>query len=360
MPTLDKARRALDPLKKRAEIGEGTMRRAKVLAAIVIATLVAGSLGARAQEPVNIRIAWVIPVANWSSIIYEKKDLMTHYGKTYTVEPIHFKATPPMITALASGQLDIADLAYSSFALAIENAGMTDLRIIGDEAQDGAHGHHSGEYYVLKDGPIKKIEDLKGKVVADVGAGSAVDIAIRVMLSKHGLETPRDYTTIEAAFPNMTSLLAEKKADLVANVAPFIYTHNFTELARPLFNASEALGGPTQFVIWTAHESFLKKNRAAMVDFMEDAVRAVRYLTDPKNHDEVVQIAMRLTKQPAASLGWVYTKDDLYRDPNMLPNLDNLQRAVDAQHKVGFLKHPLDVKKYADLSIVKEAAARIK
>ena len=325
------------------------------------AALAAFSTAAQAQQqPLNIRIAWVVPVGNWASIIYEKKDLMTHYGKTYTVEPTHFAATPPMITALASGELDIADLAYSSFALAVQNAGMSDLRIIADEAQDGAAGHISGEYYVLKDGPIKTVADLKGKVIADVGAGSAVDIAIRAMLKKHGLETPRDYTTIEAGFPNMEALLGEKKADLVAAVAPFNNAPSFTSIARPLFNGVDALGGPTQFVIWTAHKDFIAKHRAALLDMFEDAIRATRWLTDPKNHDAVVEIASRLTKQPPDRLQWVYTKGDLYRDPNMLPNVANLQRAVDAQHEVGFLKSRLDVNPYIDLSLVKEAAARIK
>jgi NitT/TauT family transport system substrate-binding protein len=338
--------------------GEGIMR--LVLAFIALLAVAIGAPPARAQTPLNVRIAWVIPVANWASIIYEKKDLMTHYGKTYTVEPVHFAGTPPMITALASGGLDIADLAYSSFALAVENAGMSDLKFIGDEAQDGANGHYSGEYYVLKDGPIKTIEDLKGKVIADVGAGSAVDIAIKVMLKHHGLETPRDYTAIEAGFPNMEALLREQKADLVAAVAPFNAAPTFVAIAKPLFNAVQALGGPSQFVIWTAHADFIKKNRAALVDLFEDAIRATRWLTDPANHDAVVEIAERLTKQPADHLQWVYTKDDLYRDPNMLPNIVNLQRAVDAQQEVGFLKTKLDVKPYGDLSMVKEAAARIK
>ncbi len=334
------------------------MRVTRILA-VVLAMFVLAS-GAQAQAPVKLRIAWVIPVANWASIIYEKQDLMTHYGKTYTVEPVHFQATPPMITALAAGELDIADLAYSSFALAVQNAGMSDLRIIADEAQDGAGGHQSGSYYVLKDGPIHAIEDLKGKVVADVGAGSAVDIAIRVMLKKHGLELNRDYTLIEGAFPNMEALLTEKKADLVAAVAPFIFTPGFQANARPLFNAVDALGGSTQFVIWTAHADFIAQHRAAMVDMFEDAIRAVRYLTDPQNLDAVAEIASKLTKQPPERLRWVYGKQDLYRDPNMLPSLEGLQRAIDAQQSVGFLKTKLDVKPYADLSMVKEAAARIK
>ena len=334
------------------------MRVTKIL--LAAAAIAALSANAEAQTPLNIRIAWVIPVANWASILYEKKDLMTHYGKTYTVEPLHFAGTPPMITALASGDLDIADLAYSSFATAIVNAGMKDLKFIADEAQDGANGHDSGAYWILKDGPIKKVEDLKGKVIADVGAGSAVDIAIKVMLKHHGLETPRDYTAIEAGFPNMEALLNEKKADLVAAVQPFNAKPSFQAIAKPLFTAVDALGGPTQFVIWTAHDEYIKKNRAALVDMFEDAIRVTRWLTDPQNRDAVVQIASKLTKQPPEQLQWVYGKTDLYRDPNMLPNIPNLQRAVDAQQEVGFLKEKLDVKPYADLSMVKEAAARIK
>ena len=68
---------------------------------------------------------------------------------------------------------------------------------------------------VLSDGPIKKIEDLKDKVVATVAAGAAVDIAIRAMLRRHGLEDKRDYVMVEAPLPAMRAMLADKKADLI-------------------------------------------------------------------------------------------------------------------------------------------------
>ena len=44
----------------------------------------------------------------------------------------------------------------------------------------------------------------------------------------------------------------------------------------------------------------------------------------------------------------------------MLPNLDALQRNVDMTHELGFVKTTLDVTKYADLSLVQEAAKRLK
>src|SRR5262249_32268730 len=158
---------------------------------------------------------WVVPLSNWGSLLFEKKDVLRHYGVSYTVETIRFQGTPPMITALAAGELDIADLAYSSLALAIQNAGMSDLRVIADETQDGVEGYYSGSFSVLRDGPIKKIEDLKGRVVASVGPGAAVDIAMRAVLRKHGLEDKRDYSVVEAGFPNMRAMLTDRKVDLV-------------------------------------------------------------------------------------------------------------------------------------------------
>ena len=66
--------------------------------------------------------------------------------------------------------------------------------MIADDFQDGVDGYYSNEFDVLTDGPIRKVEDLKGKVVATNAGGSAVDVAMRAMLHKHGLESNRDYT----------------------------------------------------------------------------------------------------------------------------------------------------------------------
>ena len=57
--------------------------------------------------------------------------------------------------------------------------------------------------------------------------------------------------------------------------------------------------------------------------------------------------------------GWIFTDKDYFRDPKALPNLEALQANVDLQHQLGFLRSPLDVKKYVDLSITTEAAQRL-
>jgi len=335
-------------------------RKTEVAAVAVLLLGLALGSSARAEDPLRIRVAWVVPIGNWASIIYEKKDLMRHFGKSYVAEPVHFQSTPQMITALAAGELEVADLAYSTFAISVENAGMSDLRIIADESRDGADGHQSGEYVVLKDGPVKTIEDLKGKVLATVGVGAALDIPVRAILRKHGLEDKRDYTMVEVAFPNMGAMLADHKIDFMPTVAPFKFDPKLRSISRTLFTVSDALGGATDFIIWVARAGFIAQHRAAMVDFMEDALRGAHFFTDNENREEVLKLASKVSGAPVSRLGYVLTKEDAYRDPNMMPDLPSLQHAVDVQQEVGFLKSKLDVQKYADLSLVKEAAARIK
>jgi NitT/TauT family transport system substrate-binding protein len=314
--------------------------------------------GAASADPVRIRDGWVAP-GNWASIWLQKKELAKHFGQSYVMEPVHYVGTPPMITALATNEVEVTNLAYSTLGIAIGNAGLDDLRVISDEFQDGVPGWYSQGFMVLKDGPIQKVEDLKGKVVATNAAGSAVDVALKAMLHKHGLEANRDYTVVEAPFPAMKAMLAEHKVDLIPAVLPFSYDPELQKIARALFVQREAVG-ITDMITWQARKPFIDKNRAALVDLMEDSLRIVRWYLDPANHDAARQILADLVKRPPNTFDWAFTKKDVYHDPNLMPNLDALQKNVDLTHDLGFTQTSIDVKKYTDLSLVEEAAKRLK
>src|SRR3954464_1360317 len=159
---------------------------------MVAASLAAFSLTAAAQQPLKIRVAYVVPVANWASLLFQKEGVAIHNGKSYTFEAVHFQGTPQMITALANNELEIADLAFASLAIAVQNAGMADLRVIADEFQDGVDGYYTDEFFVLKDSAVKSVKDLKGKVVATTVGGSAVDIIMRAREDENGLDAGED------------------------------------------------------------------------------------------------------------------------------------------------------------------------
>src|ERR1035441_2813461 len=78
---------------------EETMRLMKLALAGVCAHGLLSAGTANSAEPVKIRMSWVAPIANWGSIVLEKKDLAQHLGKSYTLEVHHYQGTPQTIPA---------------------------------------------------------------------------------------------------------------------------------------------------------------------------------------------------------------------------------------------------------------------
>ena len=332
------------------------MKLSRYLIAAMAALL---AVQAQAQQPVKVRIAWIVPVTNLASFMYTAKDVLRHHGKSYVAEPVRFQGSTPQLTALGTGDLDLALLGFTSFPLAIQNAKMEDLRIIVDEIRDGVPGYYSNEFMVRKDAGIRSVADLKGKVLATNAAGSAVDVAMRAMLRKSGLDD-KSFTVVEAAFPNMRAMLLEKKAELVPAVPPFAYNPELRGGSNVLFTEGQALG-PNTLGIWVARSAFLQKHRAVMIDVMEDYLRVVRFVTDAKNQKAAVQLASAATKIPAQALdAWLFTDKDYFRPADGLVDVPSLQSNLDEMQKLGFLKQQIDAKKYVDMAYVREAAGRLK
>jgi sulfonate transport system substrate-binding protein len=336
------------------------LRRRVAATLLLLGALSLLPLQGRADEPLKLRVGWAVVPAQLTSVLFAKPELLQHYGNSYTVEAIHFRGSTPQITGLAAGELDLAALAYSSFALAIQNAHMQDIRAVSDLYQDAIPGYYSNQMMVRRDGEIRKVEDLKGKIVATNAIGGALDIAAQVYMSRHGLEPKRDYQIIEVEFPNMVTTLQQKKVDMIEIGTPYSITASKDGAAKHLFDVGEAMG-PTQLTLWAARAPFIAAHRAALVDFFEDVQTMLHWYLDPAHRDEGIHIVAQFTKQPETDFrDWLFTKNDYYRDPDARPNLTALQNNIKTQKEVGLLNIDIDVAKYADLSLVDEAAKRHK
>lgn len=347
------------PAPSRHDRDNRAARKGRAAAAALAALLLLA--GAASAEPLKIRHGWVALTNTLSPLVFEKTDVMKHYGKSYVVESTHFQGTSAEVTAIAAGEVDIITVGNSTLAIGVENAGLQDLRVIGDGFQDGVGDHFSSRYLVRNDSGIESIEDLKGKVLATNVIGGSLDLAMRVMLRKHRMEDRRDYTAIDAEFANMVPMLLEKKIDLAGEVPPWFYDPKLAAATHTLFTMHDAIG-PSQMIVLAARTPFLEKNRAAVVDFFEDEMRGIAWFTDPANRAEMLALVARVTKQPAARFApFIFTETgDYFRDPHARPNLGALQHDVDTQTQLGFVKASLDVRKYSDLSLVEEAAKRLR
>jgi len=333
---------------------------ATVAAALTASAVLAVAPSVARAEPVKIKAAWAAVPGQMFPILMQMKDVLVHYGKSYTVEAIRAPGSGPQTTALATGDISLAYFAPAAFALAIQNAHMSDLRLIGVATRDGYQDYFTRPFAVLKDSPIKKVEDLKGKVIGDNSIGGAMDIGMRAMLKRHGLEDKRDYTVVEIEFPNMMAAITAKRVDMGFLTTPFSVEPMKTGQVRALFTEKDAMEGPSELTIIAGRVPYIKENRAALVDYFEDTNRAMRWILDPKNRAAAIKLVADFTKKPESDWsGWIFTKGDDYHAPDSRPDVAAMQKNLDIARQLGVLKENIDVKAYADLSLVDEAAARI-
>ncbi len=240
----------------------------KFAVAALGALLLVMATGTVAAEPLKLRVGWIVVPAEITPIFPKDPKIAQHDGRSYVIESMRFQGSSLYIQALAAGELDIAPFGYSSFGLAVANADLKDLKIIAAEDRDGYDGYFTTQYMVRKDSGIDKIEDLKGKVIATNAVGSISDMAFRIMVRRHHLNDAKDMSFVEASLPNMDALLLEKKVDLIPGVVPFTLNPTLQKDARTLFTGVDAIG-PTEIAFMTARQRFLRKHRAAVVDFLD-------------------------------------------------------------------------------------------
>jgi len=186
-----------------------------------------------------------------------------------------------------------------------------------------------------------------------------VDLALRVMMKKHGMVDKKDYQIIEVAFPHQETMLREGKIHAACLVQPFWSIAHAKGGVRPIFNVRDAMG-PTQLVFLAGRTEFLTAHPQAVQDFFDDFLRFWQWMLDPANRDAAVQLAAAFTKRPVEAFAdWLLTPHDYYRDPDGLVDAAMLQRNVDVLHETGFIKQRLDIHQYLDLSYMRQAKQRL-
>ena len=323
--------------------------------------VVAALLGAAKAEPVKIRADWNIIPGQFAPLIptvpQYGPNVYRHYGKSYVVDPLHMQGGGATLTALAVGDTDLSTLSPQTLVLGVTNAKL-DLRVIALQIATEVPGYLQ-TYFWVHGGEIKKIEDLKGRVIGITTRGSNVSSAAEMVMANHGFHE-RDYQLLEVPFPGQLPALEAHKIDAAVLVPPFHLQAEKNPELKPLFGVGDAFG-PVETLLWMAKAEFVAKNRDALVDFLEDNIRMRRWMFDPKTRMDAVKQLSDTTKVPVERYAdWVYSKGDYYYDPKAMVDVALLQKNVNDMKAAGIIATAIDVKPYVDLSLVEEAAARIK
>jgi len=337
------------------------MKFARRCAAVVMILLAAVVAGAAAAEPLRIRLDWSTTPGQFAPLIPTvpkyAPDIYKHYGKSYVVEPVRLQGGGANLTALAANLVDISTTPPPSLVSGVTEAQL-DLRVIGQQISSGVDGYLPTPFYVRDD--ITRVEDLKGKIVAVNARGANVEAAAILMLRKAGLVEGRDYQITEVRFPAMVAALESKRVDAAPMVPPFHLTAAKNKSLKVLFTVQEAFG-PVETLMFVAKADFVAKNRAALVDFLEDNMRMRAWMTNPHTRPQAIRQLSDTTKVPVEDYEkWVYTTDDYYYHPHAMTDVARLQSNIDKMKEAGMIPVTIDVARYVDLSLVQEAAGRLR
>ena len=326
---------------------------------VVAAILAAFTARESAAEPVTLRISYPAAAASLAPMFpLVPKEVYRHYGKSYVVEPVFMAGATRALTAIAAKEMELGTLTPQALAIGVVEAKLP-LVVVGQAFSTEIPGYAHNSFWVRKD-EVKDFADLKGKVLAVNARGSAIAAAVTLMMRRHGMEGGRDYQVVEVGFPATLSALETKRISLGYLTRPWSFAGEKNPDLKPLFGPGEVYG-PQETGMWTTWPEFAAKNRAALVDFFEDQMRLRRWAADPKTRMEAVEVLAKAAKQPAASFAdWLFTMTDTsYRDPDCLVDVARLQGNADQMLEAGVVPGKIDAAKYVDMSIVREAKARL-
>ncbi len=327
----------------------------KILAGIAAVALCAAMANA---EPLRIRVDWTAVPEQFAPLIPSVPEyapnVYRHYGKSYVVEPVKLAGGGATLTALATGNTDLSTMGPQALVLGLVNAKL-DLRVIASQIATEVPGYRQTYFWVDKH-KIKTIDDLKGKIIGVNARGSNIDAAAEVILSKRGFASPRDYDMIELPFSSQLSALKSATIEAAVLIPPFSLDAEADPNLKPIFSIGDALG-PLETSMWVAKADFVARNRAALVDFLEDNIRMRRWMFDPKTRMDAVRQLSDLTKIPIERYaGWVYTSKDYYYDPDALLDVKRLQKNIDDMDRAKIIPNAINVSPHVDLSLAEEAA----
>jgi NitT/TauT family transport system substrate-binding protein len=265
------------------------------------------------------------------------------------VEAVVVGAAAGVLQQLAAGSLNVAQVATDQSLRAILRG--APIRIVAGAASNAP-------FRLVAAKTIHSWDDLRHRTISVGGLTDVTLYFLRVMARSNGL-ADRDYDLLYGgATPNRFAQLAS------GAVAAAILTNpvDFAALEQGYVD----LGSVQQYLPNWAQNNIVTdtrwaaQHRAVLVGLLRARIKATRYIYEPENRSEVVDILVRLTRIPRPAAAATY---DLYierqviaRDAGLFE--DGIKANFDALIAMGDVAQPPPLAGFIDASFLAEAAAR--
>jgi NitT/TauT family transport system substrate-binding protein len=193
---------------------------------------------------------------------------------------------PGAAQQLAAGALDLGYSGFPDFVRAANQG--APLKIV-------INAISAPPYAVYAKPAIKKIADLKGKMVSIGGVKDVTLIYMEAFIAAAGLKAKDlDFVYAKATQDRLAALVSGG-ADAAILYPPSTFragTAGFTYLGD-----IETYLKDFPFTVWAVNTDWAARNREALLGYVRAYGRAIRWLYDPKNKDQAVDILVKYSRQ---------------------------------------------------------------
>ena len=280
------------------------------------------------------------------------------------VRMLRMPNAPSLLTALATGQLDVAGISVTPGLFSAITQGVQ-IRIVGDK-QSVRPGFSATRLVVRKNFPsgteAVQVAALKGKAVAISSKAASVAMVLGNYLAGFGM-TPADIRVVELPYPSMVPALGSGAVDAAVVLEPFLSEALQMGVARQVNDLVAASGGTAAEAstsVPLVYSEGFARNRAAAQGFMDAYLRGVRLYNDAFAHgigkEKIIGI---LAARARLDAGVIRNGFPAGLDPNGKVSVRFLRQCQDFFIQKHFLQAPIDLKQLVDPSFADSTVARL-
>ena len=292
--------------------------------------------------------------------IYIANDRGYFKAENIDIDLIQLDAVSSVVTALASGQVDVAGGAPSA---AIYNASRQGIgiKIVADKGSMKSGAGYLG-LVVRKglEGEIKGFDDLKGRKVAWTGYGSGTtnEVALDKMFKQSAVKEA-DISLQNLTFSDSLAALATGSVDAAYLIEPLMQSAEQRGLGKILMTGDRMY--PNQQVAVLLYGPDFSRRADLAQRFMKAYLKGVRDYNDAffenKDRAPIVEILSKNTNVKKPELYATMVMPGL--DPNGAVNAAGMSSDMAWYLSKGFLKEPVDVTKVIDSSFAESAVKQL-
>src|SRR6202162_855136 len=325
------------------------MERRFGLATVAVVTLVTAgllismSLTAQTTAPTKIKLLTLLGKP-MQFVIAERKGYFAKHGVSAETENI--PCTDILRSNLANGNGDLAYLAVHNAVAMVELAHQDVVILSGGEGSQNE---------LMVQPEIKSLEELRGKILIVDAPNTAYAIQMKKILLAKGLQAVRDYEMKPiGGTPQRLIAMREHKEYAGSMLGPPALSSAKREGFVSLAKVQDVIG-PYQAAGYFAQRKWALDNKENVENYLAAIVEAQRWLMDPENKQQVVDLWISDFHRPPEVAAAPYDSSvnapggfekDVALDIDGFKNVLKLRAEIEGQ----WGGHPPGVEKYYDPS----------